>query len=111
MSSLTVGLVTALNNGDSCFCAHVVTLRRMPHQLNCLIARTALVVTFRNGALRKHYSIVVCVIVAAGTCLPSCCAKNGRLTPYIKNPLTKRRFVTVTQQRVYTLQYIQKIYI
>jgi hypothetical protein len=42
-----------------------------------LIALTVLVITSRHGPHRKHRSfIVACVLVAAGTCSPSCCPET-----------------------------------
>jgi hypothetical protein len=32
-------------------------------------------------------SIIACVFVAAGTCLPTCCPETGCVTPFIKNLL------------------------
>jgi hypothetical protein len=46
------------------------------------------VITFRHGPHRKHpSSVVACVLVAAGSCLPSCCPESGCVIPFIKNLL------------------------
>jgi hypothetical protein len=86
------------------FCAHGVTVRRTSHnwsvnliiapslrRLPCrteLIAPAVLVITSLHGPHRKHcYSIVACIFVVVGTCLPSCCPETGSITPFINNLL------------------------
>jgi hypothetical protein len=49
-----------------------------------LIAPTDLVINSRHGPHRKHCSIVACVFVAAGTCLPSRCLETVAVySPYL----------------------------
>jgi hypothetical protein len=45
---------------------------------------------------KYNFSIIACVFVSAGTCLPTRCLDMGCITPFIKNPMP--------EQRVYTLQ-------
>jgi hypothetical protein len=94
-------LVTALNSGDSSASVLSSSLSSdwtvnwiiAPPLLNLpwrtqLIALTVLVIISLHGPRRKRRStIVVCVLVAAGTFLPSFCPKTVCITPLIKNPL------------------------
>jgi hypothetical protein len=77
---LSCCLVTDLSNGDSS--ASVLT--PLPVNKYCsheITAPTSLVITSRRGPHRKHpvsnrNSIVACVFVASGTCIPSRCRET-----------------------------------
>jgi hypothetical protein len=61
-------------------------------KFNWLIAPAVLVITSRHEPNRKHHSsVVACVVVAAGMCLPNCCPETGCITLFIKNSLPQQR--------------------
>jgi hypothetical protein len=57
------------------YCLHSLSCRTA-YQLTTDLVAPTVKITPRHGPHREHHSIVACVFVAVGTCLPSCCCPS-----------------------------------